>query len=234
VWIWLRVPDTGKPTHATGFAGQWAGVRAVFANRRFWWIAPLGCFGFGSFMAVQGLWSVPWLMEVNGYDRAQAARHLLVMSVVMLGGYLLLGLFATRLSRRGLRPHHLFGIGFGLNALALLAILVELPATLAWWALYGLGAAANVLAFTVLNEGFAIELAARANTALNLMIFIGSFAMQWGIGLVIDAARTGLGYDTPSGLRLAFAVGFAADALACLWFAWGFRRHATSMRVTPA
>ena len=234
VWIWLRVPDTGKPTRATGFAGQWAGVRAVFANRRFWWIAPLGCFGFGSFMAVQGLWSVPWLMEVNGYDRAQAARHLLVMSVVMLAGYLLLGLFATRLSRRGLRPHHLFGIGFGLNAFALMAILVELPATLAWWALYGLGAAANVLAFTVLNEGFASELAARANTALNLLMFIGSFAMQWGIGLVIDAARTGLGYGTPSGLRLAFAVAFAADALACLWFAWGWRRHAMTMRVAPA
>ena len=201
IWIWLRVPDTRQADARAGFAGQWAGVRSVFANRRFWWIAPLGCFGIGSFMAVQGLWSVPWLMEVNGYDRAQAARHLLVMSVVMLGGYLLLGLFATRLARRGLRPQHLFGIGFALNAAALAAIVSELPGTLVWWALYGLGATANILAFTVLNEGFANELAARANTALNLLMFVGSFAMQWGIGLVIDAARTGLGYDTASGLQ---------------------------------
>ncbi len=234
IWIWVRVPDTTMPARATGFRGQWAGVRSVFANRRFWWIAPLGTFGMGSFMAVQGLWSVPWLMEVNGYDRAQAARHLLVMSVVMLGGYLLLGLFATRLTRLGLRPQHLFGIGFGLNAAALAAVLAELPGTQAWWALYGLGATANVLAFTVLNEGFAKELAARANTALNLLMFTGSFAMQWGIGLVVDAARTAFGFDSANGLRLAFAIVLATDTAACLWFARGWRRHATSMRVAAA
>ncbi len=234
IWIWLRVPDTGKPAHTVGFGAQWAGVRSVFANRRFWWIAPLGSFGMGSFMAVQGLWSVPWLMEVNGYDRAQAARHLLVMSVVMLGGYLLLGVFATRLSRRGVRPQHLFGMGFGLSAGALAAVLAELPGTQAWWALYGLGATANVLAFTVLNEGFAKELAARANTALNLLMFTGSFAMQWGIGLVIDAARAALGFDTANGLRLAFAIVLVAHASACLWFAWGWRRHAVALRVAAA
>jgi nitrate/nitrite transporter NarK len=231
IWIWFRVPDIAKPVQAVGFKRQWAGVTSIFANRRFWWIAPLGCLGFGSFMAVQGLWSVPWLMDVNGYDRAAAARHLLVMSVVMLGGYVLVGLFATRLARRGLRPQHIFGFGFALNAAALSAVFAELPGTQAWWALYGLGATANILAFTVLNEGFARELAARANTALNLLMFIGSFATQWGIGLVIDAARTGLGFDTANGLRLAFAIVLAADTLACLWFAWGWRRHAMSMRI---
>ncbi len=231
IWIWLRVPDIARPIQAMGFKAQWAGVTSVFANRRFWWLAPLGGLGFGSFMAVQGLWSVPWLMEVNGYDRALAARHLLVMSVVMLAGYLLVGLFATRLARRGLRAQHLFGIGFALNASALAAVLGELPGTQAWWALYGLGATANILAYAVLNEAFASELAARANTALNLLMFIGSFAAQWGIGVVIDAARSGLGFDTASGLRLAFAIVLAGDTLAFLWFAWGWRRHAMSLRV---
>lgn len=233
LWIWWRVPDTPKPQRALGFRGQWAGVRSVFANRRFWWIAPLGTFGGGAFMAVQGLWSVPWLIDVNGYDRAEAARHLLVMSVVMLGGYVAVGLFSTNLAKQGLRPRHLYGAGFALNALALAAILAELPGTTVWWSLYGLGATANVLAFTVLNEGFGAELAARANTALNLLMFIGSFATQWGIGLLVDAARSALGASEADGLRLAFAVVLAADVLGYGWFAYGWRRHAVSPRIAP-
>ncbi|MEP7181111.1 MAG: MFS transporter [Betaproteobacteria bacterium] len=226
VWIWLRVPDTPKPAHAAGFGAQWAGVRSVFAHPRFWWIAPLGGFGMGSFMAVQGLWSVPWLIEVDGYDRAQAARHLLVMSAVMLAAYAVLGLLATRLARRGLQSRHLFGLGFALNALALAAILGRVPGSYLWWSLYGLGATANILAFPVLNAGFATALTGRANTALNLLMFAGSFAAQWGIGLVVDAARAELGVDTAGGLRLAFAVVFALDVLTLAWFAWGWKRYA--------
>ena len=50
-------------------------------------------------MAVQGLWAVPWLMEVNGFERAVAAQHLLVMGVTMLVGYLALGLAVDASSR---------------------------------------------------------------------------------------------------------------------------------------
>jgi MFS family permease len=88
----------------------------------------------------------------------------------------------------------------------------------------------NVLAFTVLSEGFPRELTARANTALNLLMFGGSFAAQWGIGLLVDAARIALGVDTAGGLRLAFALVLAIDVAAYGWLLFGWRRHA----VTPA
>jgi predicted MFS family arabinose efflux permease len=224
-WVWLAVPDAPPPAASTGVRAQWAGVRRVFANSRFWWIAPLGALGTGAFFAVQGLWSVPWLIEVNGYDRAVAARHLLLMGIFMLAGFLALGLFATPLARRGLHARHLFGVGFAMNGLAFAAILAELPGTFVWWPLYGLGMSTNILAFTVLADGFEKELAGRVNTALNLLMFGGGFAAQWGVGLVVDAARSGLGLDTAGGLRLAFALVLALDALAYAWFAWGWRRQ---------
>jgi predicted MFS family arabinose efflux permease len=232
IWIWLRVPDAPGPAERQGVKAQWAGVRRVFANSRFWWIAPLGGFGMGAFFAVQGLWSVPWLIEVNGYDRAAAARHLLLMGIAMLAGFLSLGLFATRLARRGLHPRHLFGFGFGLNAAAFAAILGELPGTYLWWSLYGLGASTNILAFIVLNDGFARELAGRVNTALNLLMFGGGFAAQWGIGIAVDAARAALGLDTADGLRFAFALVLALDAMAYAWFVWGWRRQAARLVAT--
>jgi len=223
--IWLRVPDVPRNPRVVGLAAQWQGVRGVFAHPRFWWLVPVGALGIGSFFAVQGLWSVPWLMEVEGHTRAAAARHLFVMGAVMLAGYLALGVFATRLARRGIQARHLYAAGYALNLLALGAIVWRLPGTYLWWAAYGFGAVVNVLAFTVLNEGLDPEIAGRANTAVNLLMFGGSFAAQWGIGVVVDAARAALGLDTAAGLRLAFAIILALYVLAYAWFAYGWRRH---------
>lgn len=225
VWIWFSVPDTTRPAGNAGVGSQWSGVRNVFAHPRFWWIAPLLACCMGSFFAIQGLWSMPWLIEVNGYDRVVAARHLLWMGAGMLAGFLALGLFATRVARHGLRSRHLFAAGFAMSIAALAAVLAQIPGTYVWWSLYGLGASTNVLAFTVLNEGFAPELAGRANTALNLFAFGGGFVAQWGIGLVVDATRATLGVDAAGGLRIAFSLVLALDVLTYAWFAWGWRRH---------
>jgi predicted MFS family arabinose efflux permease len=225
--IVLIVPDTPAHVHASGLADQWAGVKRVFRSARFWWIAPLCAISTGSFMAIQGLWSVPWLMEVNGYSRAVAADHLLVVGIVILAGYLALGSFATRLRKHGIVARHLFAIGFGVHLLMLTLIIARaFPSTYLAWALYGLGSGVNVLAFTMLGEGFPRELTARANTALNLVMFLGSFAMQSGIGVLADIARAWLGLDTPDGLRVAFTLVAAAQALAYTWFVLGWRRHA--------
>jgi MFS family permease len=227
VWIWLAVPDIPKAVVRSTAGSQWAGVRNVFADPRFWWIAPLASFGMGSFMAIQGLWSMPYLMEVGGFDRASAARHLLAIGIAMLAGYLSIGTLSMALRRRGVLPRHLFAGAFTLNALALAAITAQIPGSYLWWTLYGLSASANILSFAVLAEGFAREVAARANTALNLLMFTGSFATQWGIGVIVDAARATLDVDTASALRLAFATMLALDAATVVWFAAKWRVHAS-------
>jgi MFS family permease len=226
--IFLLVPDTPPATGAAGWNAQWRGVRSVFGSRRLWWMAPLGSATIGSFMAIQGLWSVPWLIEVNGYTRDVAAAHLLLMGVTIVGGYLGIGVFATRLARRGITTLHLYAGGFGLNIVALALITLRAPWTHVLWAVYGLGAAVNVLGFALLGQGFPRELAARANTTFNLLMFSGSFAMQWGIGLVVDAARSRLGIDTGAALELAFTLVLVVEFLACGWFAFGWRRHAVA------
>src|SRR5207245_6100489 len=133
----------------------------------------------------------PGLQEFTGYSRTVASGHLLGARLVVLGGYLGLGFFATTLRRYGIGARHLLAAGFGLHILMLALIVMQaLPSTYVAWALYGLGSAVNVLGFTVIGEGFPPEAAARANTALNLLLFTSSFATQWGIGVVVDAART--------------------------------------------
>ena len=115
LFIAWRVPDIAKPVHAAGFRAQWAGVSAVFRHPRFWWIAPLGAFCMGSFFAIQGLWAVPWLMEVQGETRSGAARHLLWMSVATLLGFVVARHVrdAARGARRARAAHLLAGFRFG-------------------------------------------------------------------------------------------------------------------------
>jgi MFS family permease len=225
VFIWLKIPDAPKHPETPGIATQWAGVKSVFAHARFWWIAPLGGVVMGSFMAIQGLWAVPWLIEVNGYDRAVAARHLLVAGLSTLAGYMSIALLAARLARRGIHARHLFAAGFAASTAALGTIVAQLAGSYLWWAIYGFGVSVNVLSFTVLNDGFRKELAGRVNTAVNLAMFTGSFAAQWGVGLVVDGARAALGLDAASGLTLAFTIALALNVATLAWFAIGWRRE---------
>ena len=222
LWIAWRVPDTPRTASTAGV--QFEGVRAVFVRAQFWWIAPVAGFGMGSFFAIQGLWAVPWMMEVEGLTRAAAASRLLGMSIATLIGYLFLGLFATALGRRGIRAKHLFAAGFTLGALSLSLIAADLPLRPLWWWLYGLGTSANVLAFAVLNVGLPRELAGRTNTAANLMMFGGGFALQWGIGLVVDAMLASGGVERTTGLRYAFSLVLFLYVAALIWFFRGWKR----------
>jgi len=106
----------------------------------------------------------------------------------------------------------------------------RVPGGFLWWCFYGFGAAANVLAFTLVNEGFPSSLAGRASTAINLAMFSGSFVVQWGVGVIVDAVRLATGGGVADGLRVAYAVVLSLVAAAYLWFLAGWRRHAGATR----
>jgi predicted MFS family arabinose efflux permease len=233
--IAIFVPDTPHESRVAAATDPWRGVRHVYGHARLWWIAPLTGLGMGSLMAIQGLWSVPWLMRVDGYTRDVAADHLLAMGLTTLAGYATVALGSKRLARSGVAPRHLVLGGYGLQ-LVMLALIVSraLSFTYVVWALYGLTAAVNILSYLLLNEGFSRELAGRASTALNLVMFSTSFVMQWGIGAVADAASAGFGLNAAGGLRVAFAAVLMAETVAYLWFALGWRRHALARRLAGA
>ena len=90
------------------------------------------------------------------------------------------------------------------------------------------------VAFTVLNEGFPASLAGRANTAINLTMFAGTFVVQWGIGIAVDAARAAFGWSTAEGLQFAFLAIVVLVSVTYGWFLAGWRRHAILVRPAEA
>jgi hypothetical protein len=70
---------------------------------------------------------------------------------------------------------------------------------------------------------FPASLAGRALSAFNLVIFVGVFLVQWGIGLLVDVLRR-WGWSEVDSFRGAFGVFLATSVLSYAWFLWS-RSH---------
>lgn len=173
------------------------GYRQVWAHPSFRKMAPLGFFNYGGLVAVQTLWAAPWMVKVAGYTPLQAATGLFWLNVAMMVSYLLWGWANPRLERRGLKAERLIAWGTPLSFIVLATLIGAGHAismsTAAVFTLYCVSSTVVALAQPAVGMAFPAELAGRALSAFNLMIFSGIFAVQWGIGLVIDGLRT-LGY----------------------------------------
>lgn len=214
--LWI-VPERSA---AAGKAGGWSGYAAVFRTPLFWRIAPASTLTQGAWLAYQGLWAGAWLHDIAGLDRQTVAAHLLLMVAAAVPGYLLFGFAAERLQRHGVPTRHTFIWGQA-AFLAVQAAILLLPGDATWvtWTAFGLLGTAGGLGFPILTQAVAPQLAGRANSALNLMLFAGAFALQFGIGWMI-----GLWPRDPSGAypaaahRWTFAAQLGLQAAALAWF----------------
>ncbi|NCP38985.1 MAG: multidrug effflux MFS transporter, partial [Rhodoferax sp.] len=213
----MTVPDQTVGTQREPIGQQLNALRQIYTNRIFWRFAPQGCLAVGGFMAIQGLWAVPWLMQVNGLNRGDAAGVLLGLAVAMLAGFLFVATCSLWLARRGVSPMALLTFGMGLALVAELAIILNLAPPLWLWPLLGISFSLSNIAYSQLTAAFPVALSGRVNTALNLLVFVGAFGLQWGIGAALDAASaTGLSHS--EAFKLTFTVLLAAQALAYGWF----------------
>ena len=221
--IFFLVPQHGVAAVRAGIAGQLGEVGDILVHRAFWRFAPAMALITGGFMAVQGLWAVPWLIAVDGLTRHQAAEILFVLNLAMLLSHLGIATFATRLARAGIRPSMLLAGGYGLALLSQAAMVAGLrPIALAWFA-YGIGVSGGSLAYALLAARFAPSLSGRVTTALNLLAFVGAFSLQWGLGVLIDGLILS-GLAEAAAYRSAFAIMLALQAAVYARFLFGGRR----------
>jgi len=203
--------------------GAVLGYREIFGHRYLQRLAPLAFFAYGGLVAVQSLWAGPWLTDVAGHSPADAARGLFAINLSMLFAFLGWGMVLPRLTRRGWRVDRLIALGVPLSLLLLYAAVALGPqAGAAWWAAWCVSCTFMALSQPAVAQAFPAAAAGRALSAFNLVIFLGVFCVQWGIGLAIDALMA-LGLPRV----LAFQVAFALFALGCtlsyLWFLWSGR-----------
>ena len=203
-----------RPTGAEGQKGSYA---EIWRNRRFRRAAPLGMVSFGGMVAIQSLWAGPWQTRVGGSTPLEAAAGLFWLNLGMLLAFWAWGLMLPRLAARGVAVESLVVRIQPLSFVALAVLVLAGPAlggaSFALLALYCVLSTPSAQMQPVVAMGFAPALAGRALSAFNLIIFVGIFIVQWGIGLGADALEN-LGWPAADALRGAMGV-FGLLSLAC-------------------
>src|SRR6266852_277063 len=229
VLIYLIVPEATPA--ATGAVS--AGLRTVYADPRFWRLAPLSASCIGTAWALQGLWAAQWLKDVEGLDRTGVVFHLFAMAVALSLGAILLGVAADRLRRRGVGPEVLLGLVAALFIATQFALSLRLPLPSYFqWAVVAAVGAATVLSFAILAEYFPKQLAGRANGALNLFHIAAAFVVQYATGVVLQHWTPQAGHYPEIAYQTAFALNLALQVAAWIWFMFPRVRTDSRQRLT--
>lgn len=217
--IYLVVPDA--PSAMPVKSGTAAvGLRTVYADPRFWRLAPLSATCIGTAWALQGLWAAPWFSDVEGLDRAALLQNLFVMAIALCVGALVLGVTADRLRRRGFGPRPLLALVATIFVAAQLALILRLPLpSCIPWAVVAAVGAATVLSYAILAEYFPSEIAGRANAALNVFHIGGAFVLQCLTGVVVQLWTPIDGHYPEIAYQAAFALNVSLQIAAGIWFA---------------
>lgn len=230
IGIWFMVPRwrPTEPAEASSNAPIAAepGYGMIWRHPYFRQMVPVGFVNYGGMIAVQTLWAGPWMVKVAGYTPAQAAGGLFGINLSMLCTFWLWGVLNPHLARHGWRPERLIAWGLPLS-FGVLGTIVLLGAGAGWplWALYCVSCTFVSLSQPAVALALPAEAAGRALSAYNLVIFAGVFAVQWGIGLLIDALGV-FGGSEVARYRSAIAIFGTCGVLAYAVFLRAYLRRA--------
>ncbi len=195
--------------------------REIWKSAYFWRMTPIGFFSYGGMVAIQTLWAGPWMTQVAGWTAGEAAQGLFFINLAMLLTFWVWGLITPALSRKGIPVERLIAWGLPVSFVAI--------GTLAWMgpavgsaaalglALLCMSSTFVALAQPAVGMAFPSHLAGRALSAYNLVVFVGVFVVQWGIGLLVDAGRV-MGLEKSSSYQWALACFGLCSLLSWVFF----------------
>lgn len=189
--IGWQVPHWARRTTQEVAADSGDGYQQVWSHPYFRSLLPLGFFCYGGLLAIQTLWAGPWMVAMAGYSALEAAIGMFWINVAMLCTFWSWGVMTPWLARRGWHANRLMTwilpISFVLLGFTIVATASMPSGTSALLGAYCVASSCVTLSQPAAGMAFPAAVAGRALSAFNLVIFLGVFVIQWGIGLVIDA-----------------------------------------------
>ena len=190
----------------------------VWKNKFFISTIPLGLFNYGGMVAVQTLWAGPWMIRVAGYNPLESATGLFWINVTMLFAFFIFGYILPKITKLGFKTMKLIKFGLPISYLSLFIIIISGEnAGAIHFTIYLLTSIVLTLTQPAVALSFPTSLAGKSLTSFNLLIFVGTFIMQWGIGLVIDFCQF-LGKEEVQSFKISFTVYLIICILSYLYF----------------
>ena len=190
----------------------------IWKNKFFISVIPLGFFNYGGMYAIQTLWAGPWMIRVTGYSSLESATGLFWINFTALIGFFLWGYFLPKISKYGLNSFKLMKFGLPISYLVLLSIIIKgSNAGAFFFTTYILTSIVLTLVQPAVALSFPKRLAGKSLTSFNLVIFSGTFIMQWGMGLIIDFSHS-MGKSEILSFQISFFVYFILCIFSYIFF----------------
>ena len=190
----------------------------VWKNKFFISVIPMGLFNYGGLMAIQTLWAGPWMVRVAGYTPLESATGLFWINITMLVSFFLWGYFLPRITNLGFSALKILKIGLPVSFLVMLTIIILGSKAGAFYiTLFILSSIFLSVTQPAVGLSFQSHLAGKALTSFNLLIFLGTFIMQWVMGLVIDLVKN-YGYTEIIGFKAAFSFFLFLSLISYIFF----------------
>ncbi|HZV82550.1 MAG TPA: MFS transporter [Geobacteraceae bacterium] len=203
-----------------GKSGMLAAWKEIFGSRDFWLLGFVSFFWYGNYLALQGLWGGPYLMEVLHLTRTETGRLLMFTSI----GFICGSMFTDTIARKVLNSYKkTLLIGQVLLTLLMCGVLGPMeslsPLLLAaWFFSIGLAVSSGVMIYPIIRNTFPVRIVGTALTSLNFFVLMGAAVTQHLMGVIIDHLAHEKGGVTPVAFHAAFLFPIIGLALAVLFY----------------
>jgi len=204
--------------------GMLAAWREIFGDPNFLLLGVISFFWYGNYLALQGLWGGPYLMEVLRLPRAGAGRVLMFTSLGFIAGSTMIDTVARRLFRSYKKTLVagqilLFTLMTGFLGWA---DLVPQPLLGAGFFAVGMAVSSGVMIYPIIRAMFRVEIVGTALTSLNFFVLMGAAVTQQVMGMIVGAFGRESTGSLPRAFHLAFL--FPVCGLACAIVLYLFAR----------
>lgn len=181
-------------------------------------VLPATVFTIGGFGALQTLWAGPWFTQILGMSPDRASQTLLYMNASILCSYFLMGELSPRLIKRGVSL-----LNQSVGALIWLPVCIGIitfwqhSASWILWVILAPAIPAMFLLQTQAALEFPSAVAGRVLTTYNLLVFAGTFIVQWGFGALTDLFQR-LNNSPSQSLTYSMACLVTLQVLGLIWF----------------
>ena len=212
ILVVLIIPSWDKtetPIEDKGFSNY----KTIWTHPYFLSLVPLGFFNYGGLQAIQTLWAGPWMTNVSGYTPIEAALNLFWINLSMLITFFIWGFINPYFHKKGISTDKIIIFGVPLSFLALAFIIYSgTNVSALHFTLFLIASVFVSLAQPAVGMTFPNAIAGKALSSYNLVLFLGTFTVQWAIGVLIDLLKF-LGYNT----LLTYQISFSIFALCCVF-----------------
>ncbi len=193
-------------------------LSVVWKNQFFISTIPLGLFNYGGIVAIQTLWAGPWMVRVSGYTPMESAVGLFWINTTMLIAFFIFGYILPKITKLGIETIKIIKLGLPISYLSLLIIIIlGKDAGALFFTIYILTSIVLTLTQPAVALSFPTRIAGTSLTSFNLLIFVGTFIMQWGIGLGIDISKY-FGFTEVISFQISFSLYLMICIISYLFF----------------